>query len=186
MPTAGNRLTVGGATSGTLGSVEVYIDSSPTIAAKAKTSGGTTTDAELLWAGYNRLGSQTTSIRTDGVPTNTSDLTTKSYVDTQVAGVTYREMMIVSCVGTVDSNFSGSNIITTGFTSATTSIVLATSSAFTVTSVSNVPGSTITWTAPLLSSRRRLAVSAGTWTILAMSGGPALTDGAVFHCIRTA
>ena len=81
MPTAGNRLTVGGATSGTLGSVEVYIDSSPTIAAKAKTSGGVTTDAELLWAGYNRLNSQTTSIRTDGVPTNDSDLTTKSYVD---------------------------------------------------------------------------------------------------------
>ena len=87
MPTAGNRLTVGGATSGTLGSVEVYIDSSPTIAAKAKTSGGTTTDAELLWAGYNRLGSQTTSIRTDGVPTNTSDLTTKSYVDTNFAAL---------------------------------------------------------------------------------------------------
>lgn len=131
-------------------------------------------------------GAVVTTIRGDGVPTATTDLTTKTYVDTAVAAVTYREMMIVSCVGTVDSNFSGSNIITTGFTSATTSIVLATSSAFTVTSVSNVPGSTITWTAPIISNKRRLAVSAGTWTILAKSGGPALTDGAVFHCIRTA
>ena len=127
-----------------------------------------------------------TTIRGDGVPTATTDLTTKTYVDTAVAGVTFREMMIVSCVGTVDSNFTGSNEITTGFTSANTTIILALTNAFTVTSVSNDPNSTITWTVPVISSRRRLAVSAGTWTVLAMSGGAALTDGAVFHCVRTA
>jgi hypothetical protein len=183
MPTAGNRLTVGGATSGTLGSVEVYIDSSPTIAAKAKTSGGTTTDAELLWAGYNRLGSQTTSIRTDGVPTNTSDLTTKSYVDTQVAGVTFREIMIIATTSATDGNYVVGGTVVTGVISGGTAIKLfLLGSVPTFTYASNIAASTVTWSNFSSGGRAHLVPSAGTWSVSCPAGGTGLT----FTAIRTA
>lgn len=89
MPDVANRFIFNDTATGTLASYNFYMSSSPYLTAKAKTSGGTTTDAELLWAGYNRLGSQTTSIRTDGVPTNASDLTHKAYVDAAVASASF-------------------------------------------------------------------------------------------------
>lgn len=176
--TAANKFTVGTTRSNTAGLTEIYFNSSPYLKVTPTTIA---LADDLVWTGTNKDGGATTTIRCDGVPTNNTDLTTKSYVDTKVSVSTFREMMIVSCVGTLDSNFSFSGDFTTGFTSTTQSIVLALSNPFVVTSVSTNPNSNITWSVATINSRKRLTVSAGTWTVLQMAA-----NGAVYHCVRTA
>jgi hypothetical protein len=186
MPDVANRFIFNDTATGTLASYNFYMSSSPYLTAKAKTSGGTTTDAELLWAGYNRLGSQTTSIRTDGVPTNASDLTTKSYVDTAVSAVTFREMMIIA-VDNSDTNYIVGGTVVTGVINNSLSIRIISSGATapTVTYASNLASSTVTWTTGVPSGTRRcLFPSAGTWSVACGVGVDA--KGLSFTAIRTA
>jgi hypothetical protein len=186
MPTAGNRFIFNDTATGTLAAYNLYMDSSPYMTAKAKTSGGATTDAEFLWGGYNRLGSLVTTIRTDGVPTNTTDLTTKSYVDTAVSAVTFREMMIIA-VDNSDTNYIVGGTVVTGVVNNSLSIRIISSGtgAPTVTYASNLATSTVTWTTGVPSGTRRcLFPSAGTWSVACGVGVDG--KGLSFTAIRTA
>ena len=186
MPDVANRFIFNDTATGTLASYNFYMSSSPYLTAKAKTSGGATTDAEFLWGGYNRLGSLVTTIRTDGVPTNTTDLTTKSYVDTAVSAVTFREMMIIA-VDNSDTNYIVGGTVVTGVVNNSLSIRIISSGAGApaVTYASNLASSTVTWTTGVPSGTRRcLFPSAGTWSVacgVGVSGA-----GLSFTAIRTA
>lgn len=180
-----SRIVFGDTATATLSSYNFYFDSSPYLTARAKTSGGTTTDAEFLWGGYNRLGSLVTTIRTDGVPTNTTDLTTKSYVDTAVAGVTFREIMFIAMASEpTDGNYTVGGTIVTGVIAGSTAVrlLLTGSGAPTFTYVSNNASSTVTWTTFTSGGRYHLVPSAGTWAVACPIGG----FGVVFQAIRTA
>ena len=82
--TPANKFTVGSIRSATVGLTEIYLNSSPYLKV-APTTGAATSD--LVWTGTNAAGGATTTIRCDGNPTNGTDLTTKSYVDTNFAAL---------------------------------------------------------------------------------------------------
>lgn len=82
--TPANKFTVGSIRSATVGLTEIYLNSSPYLKV-APTTGAAASD--LVWTGTNAAGGGTTTIRCDGVPTNATDLTTKSYVDTNFAAL---------------------------------------------------------------------------------------------------
>ena len=142
--------------------------------------------ATNVFSTKNTGGTVVTSIRGDGNPVISTDLTTKSYVDTQVAAVTFREMMIIG-VDETDSNYIKEGVVVTGVISTSTTIPVFTSGggAPTVTSFSNLPSSTVTWSIPTFGlTRRHLVPSAGTWNVVC--GGADLNGGASFTAIRTA
>lgn len=179
--TAANKLAVGGTRTATLGLTEIYINASPYLRVFPSTGAAA---SDLVWTAGNAAGTTTTTIRCDGVPTNTTDLTTKSYVDTTVAGATFREMMIIG-VDQTDSNYTNYvGTVVTGVISTSTSIAINSSAVATITYFSNLPSSTVTWSTPSISAKRRLVPSAGTWNVVC--GGCALNGGVSFTAIRTA
>lgn len=114
-----------------------------------------------------------TTIRGDGVPTATTDLTTKSYVDTELAAVTTNEIAFITVSG-CDNNCLQSPSTVTGFTAGSTSLPISVTS-FNPTSSYVANSGTAVWSVVTLSSRKRLAVSAGTWTVtqaVGVSGSP--------------
>lgn len=132
----------------------------------------------------NTGGTVVTTIRGDGAPTATTDLTTKSYVDGKVAAVTFREMMIIG-VDETDTDYITEGTVVTGVISTSTSIpVTPGGTTPTVTYFSNLPGSTVTWSTANISAKRRLVPSAGTWNVAC--GGCGINGGAMFTAIRTA
>jgi hypothetical protein len=180
--TPANKFTVGSIRSGTVGLTEIYLNSSPYLRV-SPTTGAAASD--LVWTGTNAAGSATTTIRCDGVPTNASDLTHKSYVDTQVAGVTFREIMYIGmATNSTDGNYTVGGTIVTGVVAGSTAVRLALTSggAPTFTYVSNNASSTVTWTTFSSGSRYHLVPSAGTWSVACPPGGL----GIVFQAIRTA
>ena len=146
--------------------------------------GNAAANATNVFSTKNTGGTVVTSIRGDGNPVAVTDLTTKSYVDAQVASVTFREMMIVG-VSETDTDYITEGTVVTGVISTSTSIPLTPGGTTpTVTSFSNLPGSTVTWSAANISAKRRLVPSAGTWNVAC--GGCGINGGAMFTAIRTA
>jgi hypothetical protein len=180
--TPANKLTVGSTRSATVGLTEIYLNSSPYLKVAPTTSAAA---SDLVWTGTNAAGSGTTTIRCDGVPTNTTDLTTKSYVDAAVVAVTFREIMYIGmATNSTDGNYNVGGTIVTGVVAGSTAIKLALTGggAPTFTYVSNNASSTVTWTTFSSSSRYHLVPSVGTWSVACPPGGL----GIVFQAIRTA
>ena len=178
--TPANKFTVGSIRSATVGLTEIYLNSSPYLRVYPTTGAAA---SDLVWTGNNAAGGGTTTIRCDGVPTNTTDLTTKSYVDAAVSAVTFREIMIIG-VDQTDSNYITAGTVVTGVISTSTSIAINSSTIATITYFSNLPSSTVIWSTPSISAKRRLVPSAGTWNVVC--GGNALNGGVSFTAIRTA
>lgn len=179
-PGGANKFSVGSTRSGTFGLTEIYGNSSPYLKVMPTTAAAAT---DLIWTGTNAAGSPTTTIQCNGVPTTATDLTTKSYVDTQVAGVTFREIMIIATTSTTDGNYVVGGTVVTGVISGGTAIRLFLLGAVpTFTFVSNVAASTVTWSNFSSGGRAHLVPSAGTWSVSCPAGGTNLT----FTAIRTA
>jgi hypothetical protein len=178
--TPANQLSVGSVTSALTQTV-IKQNQYPAVAVFGRS---TSDPSGLLFGTYNYLGTAVTTIRSDGVPTAGTDLTTKSYVDTEVSAVTFREIMIIGASET-NTDYLTEGTVVTGVNSSSTSIPLTPGGTVpTITYFSNLPSSTVTWSAANISAKRRLVPSAGTWNVAC--GGCGINGGAIFTAIRTA
>lgn len=116
--TAANKLAVGGTRTATLGLTEIYINASPYLRVYPSTGAAA---SDLVWTGGNAAGTATTTIRCDGVPTNTTDLTHKSYVDGAVSAAGITTVLTGALVGITPPNSTPVNadIVVTNMTIGT-------------------------------------------------------------------
>ena len=181
-----NATGINAAASGITSSGGLTVDNGTTSLTVPLVLGTAAAAGTTVFSTKNTSAAVVTTIRGDGVPTAGTDLTTKSYVDTQVTAITYREMMIIG-VSATDANYVDEGSVVSGVVNNSIQITIVSSgaSAPTVTSFSNLPGSTVTWTTGVPSGTRRcLFPSAGTWTVAC--GGCDANGGATFTAIRTA
>jgi hypothetical protein len=116
-------------------------------------------------------------------PTAAAHLTRKDYVDTAIAGITTSKEIAFITIDNCDGNILSSPTTVTGFANGSTAFPISLTSLTVNLSYMSSSGTAV-WSIVTLSTRKRLSVSAGTWTVTQVSGSSG--TGVFYVAVRTA